>query len=141
MPKGYLIAVAQHTQECQEDLNDLSRIAKQRPFNRIERRAAERALQVLIGAGIGMAKYCLKACRKNIPLDAYDSFNKLAEMGKLSTDELKQWRKIIDMRNALVHDYMTIDDKLLQTLLSEQAYRFLVEFIMNTKNQLNDGFD
>ena len=57
MPKSYLIAIAQHTEECLEDLNELSGIAKQRPFNRIERRAAERALQVLIEAGIGMAKY------------------------------------------------------------------------------------
>jgi uncharacterized protein YutE (UPF0331/DUF86 family) len=75
-------------------------------------------LQVLIAAGIGMAKYWLKSCQKNIPLDACDSFNKLAEMGKLSTDELKQWRKIIGMRNALVHDYLTIDDDLLHALLS-----------------------
>jgi uncharacterized protein YutE (UPF0331/DUF86 family) len=141
MPKGYLIAIAQHTQECLEDLNELSRIAKQRPFNRIERRAAERALQVLIEASIGIAKYWLKSCQKNIPLDAYDSFNKLAEMGKLSTDELKQWRKIIGMRNALVHDYLTIDFELLQTLLSEQAYQFLVDFIMHAKSQINVGFD
>jgi hypothetical protein len=26
MPKGYLIAIAQHTQECLEDLNELSRL-------------------------------------------------------------------------------------------------------------------
>jgi uncharacterized protein YutE (UPF0331/DUF86 family) len=137
MPKSYLIAIAQHTQECLEDLNELSSIAKQRSFNRIERRAAERALQVLIEAGIGMAKYWLKSCKKNIPLDAYDSFNKLAELGKLSTDELKQWRKIIGMRNALVHDYLTIDVELLQALLSGQAYLFLVDFIMGAKNQLD----
>ena len=141
MPKSYLIAITQHTQECLEDLNELSKIAKQRPFNRIERRAAERALQVLLEAGIGMAKYWLKSCQKNIPLDAYDSFSKLAEMGKLSTDELKQWRKIIGMHNALVHDYLTIDVELLQTLLSEQAYRFLVDFIMHAKSQINVGFD
>ena len=138
MPNSYLIAITQHTQECLEDLNELAKIAKQRPFNRIERRAAERALQVLIEAGIGMEKYWLKSCRKNIPLDAYDSFSKLAEMGKLSTDELKQWCKIIGMRNALVHDYLTIDVELLQALLSEQAYLFLVDFIMRTKNQLSN---
>lgn len=139
MPKSYLIAITRHAQECLEDLDGLSAIAKQRPFNSIERRAAERALQVLIEAGIGVAKYWLKSSQKNIPLDAYDSFNKLAEMGKLSIEELKQWRKIIGMRNALVHDYLTIDNELMQTLLAEQSYLFLVDFINYANSQLTDG--
>ncbi|MDD2661116.1 MAG: DUF86 domain-containing protein [Methylococcales bacterium] len=137
MLKNYLVAIEQHSRECLEDLNALSLIAKQRPFNRIERRAAERALQVLIEACIGTAKYWLKAERKNPPLDAYDSFNKLAELGKLSLDELKQWRKVIGMRNALVHDYLTIDSELLHTLLAEQTYLFLIDFINKAEQQLS----
>ena len=124
MPDNYLAAIEQHSRECLEDLDALAIIARQRPFSRIERRAAERALQVLIEACIGTAKYWLKAEHKNPPLDAYDSFTKLAELGNLSLDELKQWRKVIGMRNALVHDYLTIDSDLLQALLADQTSFF-----------------
>jgi len=139
MLKNYLVAIEQHSRECLEDLNALSIIAQQRPFNRIERRATERALQVLIEACIGTAKYWLKAEHKNPPLDAYDSFNKLAELGHLSLDELQQWRKVIGMRNALVHDYLTIDSELLHTLLADQTYLFLTDFINKAEKQLSSN--
>lgn len=136
MPKEYLIAIEQHRRECLEDLDNLSAIALQRPFNRIERRAAERALQVLIESCIGVAKHWLKAEGKNQPLDAYENFNKLAELQKVSLMELKQWRKIIGMRNALVHDYLTIDSELLQQLLAQQLYRFLTDFLARACQQI-----
>jgi uncharacterized protein YutE (UPF0331/DUF86 family) len=129
MLKEYLIAIEQHRRECLEDLDALSGIAVQRPFNRIERRAAERALQVLIESCIGVAKHWLKAAGKNQPLDAYENFNKLAELQIISLEELKQWRKVIGMRNALVHDYLTIDSELLQQLLAQKLYRFLTDFL------------
>lgn len=129
MLKEYLIAIEQHQRECLEDLNELTNIAVLRPFNRIERRAAERALQVLIEACIGVAKHWLKAVSKNQPLDAYENFNKLAELQIISLEELKQWRKIIGMRNALVHDYLTIDSELLQQLLAQKLYLFLTNFL------------
>ena len=129
MLREYLIAIEQHRRECLEDLNELTNIAVLRPFNRIERRAAERALQVLIEACIGVAKHWLKAVSKNQPLDAYENFNKLAELQIISLEELKQWRKIIGMRNALVHDYLTIDSELLQQLLAQKLYLFLTNFL------------
>ena len=129
MLKEYLIAIEQHRRECLEDLNELANIAVLRPFNRIERRAAERALQVLIESCIGVAKHWLKAAGKNQPLDAYENFNKLAELQIISLEELKQWRKIIGMRNALVHDYLTIDSELLQQLLAQKLYLFLTNFL------------
>lgn len=135
MPEAYLDSIEQHSQECREDLDALSVIAVQRPFSRIERRAAERALQVLIEACIGAAKFWLKAEHLNLPLDAYESFAKLAELQKLSLDELTQWRKIVGMRNALVHDYPAIDADLLRTVLAERSYDFLIDFILKIKRQ------
>jgi uncharacterized protein YutE (UPF0331/DUF86 family) len=135
MPEAYLDSIEQHSRECREDLDALSSIATERPFNRIERRAAERTLQVLIKACIGAAKFWLKTEHLNLPLDAYESFAKLAELQKISLDELKQWRKIIGMRNALVHDYLTIDADLLRTVLAERSYDFLIAFILKVKQQ------
>ena len=135
----YLLAIEQHGRECLEDLNSLSEIALQRSFNRIERRAVERALQVLIESCIGVAKHWLKTAGKNQPLDAYENFNKLAELQLISLEELKQWRKVIGMRNALVHDYLTIDSELLQQLLAEKHYLFLIQFLETACLQLRSN--
>lgn len=131
MSQDYLIAIKQHCAECLEDLNELSKTAKTQVLNRMERRAAERSLQVLIEACIGLAKRWLNAEQKSLPLDAYESFNKLAQLQKISLTDLTQWRKIIGMRNALVHDYLTIDIELLHSVLTSQAYLFLSAFIEN----------
>jgi len=136
MLKEYLIAIAQHRCECLEDLDYLASIAVQRPFNRIERLAAERVLQVLIESCIGVAKHWLKATGKNQPLEAYENFNKLAELQKISLEELKKWRKVIGMHNALVHDYLTIDSELLQQVLAERHYQFLTDFLQKAGQDL-----
>lgn len=138
MSEHYLSAIQAHGLECLEDLEALAVIAVQRPFTRIERRAAERALQVLIEACIGVAKYWLKAEHKHLPLEAYASFTKLAELQKISLDELKQWRKIIGMRNALVHDYLVIDSELLHRVVSDKHYVFLSDFITKATLALAD---
>ncbi len=136
MPE-YINAISAHVNECREDLDQLADIAAKRTFTRLERRAAERALQVLIEACIGAAKYWLKSEGKHLPLDAYESFNKLAELQKILPADLKQWRKVIGMRNALVHDYLTIDNELLHSVIVGRIYYFLLDFISSARQQMS----
>jgi uncharacterized protein YutE (UPF0331/DUF86 family) len=53
----------------------------------------------------------------------------------LDSIELKQWCKIIGMRNALVHDYLSIDTDLLRAVLAERSYDFLIDFILQVKQR------
>ncbi len=132
----YLFAIVEHARGCREDLDALAKTASIRSLNRMERRAAERALQVLIEACIGVAKYWLKQKSLHLPLNAYQCFAKLSELQVISIDDLKQWRRIIGMRNALVHDYLNIDLVLLHQIISEKAYMFLLDFIELAEQQL-----
>lgn len=137
MTETYLDSIEQHSRECREDLDALSETASLRELNRIERRAVERVLQVLIESCIGAAKFWLKAEHKTLPLDASDSIAQLAELQKISSDELKQWYKFIGLRDALVRDYPMIDSDLLHSLLVDRSYYFLIDFIIKVKRQLS----
>ena len=52
----------------------------------------------------------------------------LAQRGELSPDTLSGWRKIIGLRNALVHDYLNIDPEIIRSMIgqgySDQLFTF-----------------
>ena len=43
----------------------------------------------------------------------------LAQRGELSPDTLIGWRKIIGLRNALVHDYLNIDPEIIRSVIGQ----------------------
>lgn len=133
MLNEYLQSISEHTAECAEQLQELQDILQQRPWSRLEQSAAERQLQVLAEACIGVAKHWLKQLDKAIPSDAYSVFTKLCQLGELSDAELQQWRKIIGLRNALVHDYLNFSQTILQNIIKEQQYQLLLDFVIKAK--------
>ena len=88
-----------------------------------------RLLQVLIEACIGLAKQWLKQHQKVIPNDAYESMQKLADLGMISGKDLLNWRKVIGMRNAIVHDYLNLDAALLKAVIESRQYIALQRFV------------
>jgi|APSaa5957512576_1039674.scaffolds.fasta_scaffold468880_1 uncharacterized protein YutE (UPF0331/DUF86 family) len=39
------------------------------------------------------------------------------------------WRKVVGLRNALVHDYLNIEPEVIESILRHHYYRELIAFI------------
>ena len=60
-----------------------------------------------------------KALAGHSPQDAYQAFEILCQRGAQPADELNGWRKVIGLRNALVHDYLNIDPEIIRSVISQ----------------------
>lgn len=69
MDDTYLFSMREHLAELHSELQGLTAIIQQRELSRYEYRAAERTLQVLIEACIGIAKHWTYALFKTTPAD------------------------------------------------------------------------
>lgn len=90
------------------------------------------ALQVLIENAIGKAKNLLKAANEPVPVSAHDAFADLARRGLI--DAAQPWNAIVGIRNRIVHDYMNIDLAVIRSLVLEDRYRFVVDFLRQPIN-------
>ena len=127
MDNTYILSMREHLNEIQSELHGLTEIINQRDFNRYEYRASERTLQILIEACIGIAKHWNYALYKTAPADAYSAFEKLSQQGIDGINDV-EWRKIIGLRNALVHDYLNIEPQIIRALIKNTAYIGLLKF-------------
>lgn len=127
MNETYIFSMREHLDELNSELQGLTAIIDQRELNRYEYRAAERALQILIEACIGIAKHWNYVLYKTAPADAYSAFQKLAQEGVKEVNAI-EWRKLIGMRNALVHDYLNIDPDIIKSVIKKSAYQELFRF-------------
>ena len=134
----YVDAIQQHVNESVEDLDTLYDILKQRSWTRIERKGAERLLQTLVEACIGVSKHWLKQQNKVLPTDAYSVFKKLMELQLIPAEDAQEWQRIIGMRNAIVHDYLNLDEKIIKTIVVNKMYLKLQDFALNTSAKLNN---
>ena len=139
MLDAYISAMRAELLEIDEELQELTLIAASGELNKFERRAAERLLQLYIEACIGIAKHSLKKNQKNVPNDAYSSFEKLQDLKLFDMGDIDAWRKIIGLRNVLVHDYLNIDRRIINAVLTNQYYLLLQTFSQAGLNYLNSG--
>jgi len=126
MDNAYILAMQHHLSECRADLDQLHAIFTETQPSRFEMKAAERTLQVLIEACIGITKHWVKAKRGTTPPDAYKGFEALSQAG-VDVD-LALWRSIVGLRNALVHDYLNVDADVIRTVIQQRRYLELLEF-------------
>ncbi|TFH87412.1 DUF86 domain-containing protein [Billgrantia azerbaijanica] len=117
----------EHIATLAEELAQLHRAAS-RPegLDPLLYRAAERNLQLLTEAGIGIAKQRLKSLGAVVPSDARQAFAKLQALGHDSSDT--PWNKVIGLRNALVHDYLNLDAEIVESIIRRRDYQKLFDF-------------
>lgn len=130
----YLNELNQQIDNYVFELNELAEIEnlKQRDYY-----AIERLLQVLVEACIGISKHWLKVLGKSVPNEAYQAFELLVRHGLLPESELLTWRKIIGLRNALVHDYLNLDHAIVLSVLRGKHYLKLAQFIRDASETIN----
>jgi len=136
MDNTYLFSMQEHLAELHSELKGLTEIMQQRDLSRYEYRAAERTLQILIEACIGIAKHWNYATNNTAPADAYSAFESLSQQGE-QIDTL-EWRKIIGMRNALVHDYLNIEPEIIRWAIKSATYNKLFKFADNGLLELSN---
>ena len=124
----YLVEVIKHKQGYLSELDELRVDLLADNFKRRDYLATERLLQVFTELCIGLAKHCLKKQQGHSANDAYQTFSQLKVLGFINRDELMQWKKIIGMRNGLVHDYLNIDLLILDMILEHRQYIELDQF-------------
>ncbi len=112
---------------CQE-LDDLNLILQTRETTQHEYRSAERLLQLITEISIGLVKHWVKSIHKSAPSSAYQNFHLLLKSHKITQVQYERWQKIIGMRNALVHDYLNIDETLILDIVKNKKYLFILEF-------------
>ena len=136
MLNTYVEAIQQHVNESVEDLDSIYLILQERSWTRVERKGAERLLQTLVEACIGISKHWLKQQNKVLPVDAYSVFEKLMDLQLISMDDAQEWRRIIGMRNAIVHDYLNLDEKVIKAIIVSKIYLKLQTFALNISEKL-----
>ena len=95
----------------------------------IEEQAMLHTLQVLIENAIGKAKHILKAKDKKVPVSAYELFEHMQKLGLIDTKAQQEWKKIIGLRNTIVHEYMKVNITMIKTIVKEEQYQFIVDFL------------
>ena len=129
MDNMYIASMRINTSRYEQELIELQTLLQQSDLSNLEYRAAERSLQISIEACIGIAKHWAKHKTGHRANDAYQSFEQLSQTGEITLDDLKNWRKVIGLRNALVHDYLNIDAEIVRSIIKNSFYKQLFDFI------------
>ncbi len=124
----YLLEAQKHQIRYIQELDELRNDLFAGNFRSRDFRAAERLLQVFTELCIGLAKHWLKQLQGKSSSEAYQTFTLLTEYQKITSQELSAWKRIIGMRNGLVHDYLNVDPLIVEDIIKQQHYLELNQF-------------
>ncbi|MCQ8118001.1 type VII toxin-antitoxin system HepT family RNase toxin [Methylomonas rosea] len=100
--------------------------------------AIQRALQVYIEAFIGMARYFVEQKYQLTVSQSREALDELKNRGDLPADQHAELMKILGFRNVLVHDYLDLNDGIVQAIVTKRQYAILEEWIVAWQGALDE---
>ncbi|MBL7004089.1 MAG: DUF86 domain-containing protein [Gammaproteobacteria bacterium] len=134
--EAYVYAITEQMEQHISGLNELSSLFKQRPLTFNEKSAVERSLQVLIETAIGCSKHYLKKNQKPVPSVARGSIERVYELLAIVKPDINTMRSAVGMRNAIIHDYLNLDWNKVESVLREQKYIDVKQYVDTVKQCL-----
>lgn len=127
------LASSRQTAEAEKEVLDLlhAKVVQNGVLDKIEIRAARASMQILIENAIGKARRVLKHYNcPLVPSRARDALVIMFETGLLGDAMYQSLMGAVGFRNAMIHDYMNFDEKVLLGILGDKKYLVVHEFLM-----------
>ena len=132
---AYEQALIRHQQKMLRILDEYS-IEDSNTWTERDFLAIQRALQIYIESFIGMARYFVQQ-KYNLSLSqSREAIDELKSRGDLNAQQHDELLKIIGFRNVLVHDYLDINDGIVQAVITKKHYAILESLIAQWKKAL-----
>lgn len=87
--------------------------------------AIQRALQIYIESFIGMARYYVQQKYRLSVSQSREALDELRGRGDLSRETHDELLKIVGFRNVLVHDYLDLNDRIVEAIVIKRHYGVL----------------
>jgi len=99
--------------------------------------AIQRALQIYIESFIGMARYFVQQKYQLSLSQSREAIDELKNRGDLTLQQHEELLKIIGFRNVLVHDYLDINDGVVQAVVTQKHYAVMGDLVSIWRDELN----
>jgi uncharacterized protein YutE (UPF0331/DUF86 family) len=100
--------------------------------------AIQRALQIYIESFIGLARYTVQQKYQLSVSQSREAVDELKSRGDLSFEQHDKLLKIIGFRNVLVHDYLELNDGIVQAVIEKRHYGILESLMEEWHNALKE---
>jgi uncharacterized protein YutE (UPF0331/DUF86 family) len=98
--------------------------------------AIQRALQVYIESFIGMARYFVQQKYNLSVSQSREAIDELKSRGDLTVQQHEELLKIIGFRNVLDHDYLELNDGIVQAVVIKRHYAIMDSLILDWQQAL-----
>ena len=98
--------------------------------------AIQRALQIYIESFIGMARYFVGQKYNLSVSQSREAVDELKSYGDLDFQQHDELLKIIGFRNVLVHDYLELNDGIVQAVIKKRDYAIMENLFVEWRKEL-----